>query len=63
MSFRIRKDDPAISWMLPETSWYRGKVTFTTLVESAADDLSEAQCTAYLALPTMHPGAYAEEVV
>lgn len=59
--YRIRKDDPSIAWMLPESRWYRGKVTFTVNLGDAAE-LTDAQCAAYLALPSMHPGAYQEEI-
>lgn len=59
--FRIRKDDPTISWMLPESRWYRGKVTFTVNLVDAAE-LTNEQCQGYLLLPSMHPGAYQEEI-
>ncbi len=49
--------------MLPEAQWYHARVTFTSVVGNAADDLTQEQCNVYLAHPGMHPGAYAEEII
>ena len=55
--YRIRNDSPVARWMLPESNWYHGKMTFTT-TESDGKVCTILETEDYLARSDCPVGSY-----